>query len=689
MQLKWIVPIAILVATLLSPSKLGGLKFVAIYDALTIRAQKTAPPYIAFEEIFGSDSFENNDWDRFEKIQSTPLIAGGGLSQSFWPTKITAQKIVLEEMTISKQPAIVYEDLSRDLNPQQRRILAAAHEKSEVLSEDWSLPTWSDEVDHAMAQSGYTYQNGSYQSSQPSRSSSKVYVAATNAQGETKSEVPASEVSKHTELSFLEATKQKQISGPLEITGGLAITNEHYIEIRRSSEGVAQEVGRVDLQSGMYSINVNEPIGSIEAKLVDKAGKILGEGSVRLSRVDLASIQIKGPKLKIEPHSNFSGIVSNFYRNKTDDQAPARAIATLVKGADEINVPRDGHISMSKIAKGSSTVLRAAAPKFMQSSSIVFSGNEFNLPMFPETMMTAMRDIVSTQQQVSLNSEGLQTVVWGRVLLDGKSVSGIKVQLESEPQAIAIYFNQFMLPDPKLSSTSENGLYAFLDVSEGMHSVLATRSDSLFGYQNVVVENGSVAVADLENTMRVESVPVRVFDAFGGTPQDAELTMQSMDQEINVSKGSVVLNLPQINRMGMIRVTPENSSYLSARYFYNDKDAFIHLPLVSWNWLSTIKSYLKIDDTADSGIIVGFVPDENFEVYLAAHDNFNPKNIVYFDVQGRILQTKNGIAGGGFIMYNVPSDIHETVVIGNRSQKVYSKVLPVDTNSLSVLTFRE
>jgi len=58
-------------------------------------------------------------------------------------------------------------------------------------------------------------------------------------------------------------------------------------------------------------------------------------------------------------------------------------------------------------------------------------------------------------------------------------------------------------------------------------------------------------------------------------------------------------------------------------------------------------------------------------------------------MQGRILQNHKGIAGGGFILYNVNEDTQEVVVVGTRTQKIYSRVVPVDPNSLSVLNFRE
>src|SRR5690606_1189436 len=102
------------------------------------------------------------------------------------------------------------------------------------------------------------------------------------------------------------------------------------------------------------------------------------------------------------------------------------------------------------------------------------------------------------QRQLSLNEQ--PNIIWGQVKLDGKTVSGVEVHVESDPSLIPVYFNDLMLPDAKLNVTSANGIFAFIDVSPGYHSLLATRAGTLFGYQNVIAEEGSIAVGDIEAT---------------------------------------------------------------------------------------------------------------------------------------------------------------------------------------------
>lgn len=697
-QPKRFIPLAVIAGCLCWSSHLSGLKFVPIYEPLTIKAQKNSPPHVAFEELLESEQ-PFREWANFEKIKPLALTIEKTNQSPLFAKKIELTEMVLkknvERIPLESFPEqVVAVDSSEWMNelPRSQSVrLQEAQRRSEVLGQDWSGPSWSDTAKEVLEKSGALVTGSSV-------SNSKVYVAARDPMGTTRTEVPKSSVqfpARGEEHGFLPSSTlveksrgQSVIVGPIEITGGLAVTNEHHIEVRRSDEGVLKELGRVDLMQGLYNIEVEETTGTLVARLVDKDGKTLGEGSFRLSRlVASAAKSLQGPKLKIEPHPSFAGVVASLYNPRPTDAAPAQTRATFIKGASEVLATKEGLVAMDNVAKGSTTVMRVAAPKHMQTASIVVSGDEFRTSLYPEPMINALQEIVA--QQRSQFYDGAPTVVWGRASLDGKSIAGIDVIVESEPDLQPIYFNQLMLPDASLKSTSDNGLYAFVNVSRGFHSLLATRANSIFGYQNVVVEEGSVAQGDVVSTIKTETVPLRIYDAFSGEGVSSSVTMQSLDADLEVKSGVATVSLPGVSRLGMMRVQPEGTEYVAARYFYNDSDEFIHAPLVHRSWLSSIKTYLRIDDHPRAGFVVGFVPDEDFEVYLAAYDNFEARQIVYFDMQGRILQNRKGMAGGGFILYNVPEDAHEVVVVGQRTQKIYSRVLPVDSDSLSVLTFRE
>ncbi|MGZ3768402.1 MAG: hypothetical protein ACXVCP_01325 [Bdellovibrio sp.] len=715
-KLKRALPLSVLALSFCWSSYVGGLKFVLLSEPITIKAQKNSPPYIAFEELLEFDR-TNTEFTQFEKAKFQELAVNKNTPPLF------AKKIELPEMTFTKNIERVYasepvEGSDNDnswmeqLPRTQAMRLQEAQRRSEVLSEDWTVPTWSAVAKETLVKSGALALDSS-------STKTNIYVAGVNSAGQVKTRVPGlrlpaynAETDKNeyekdnvdttvaasknagseSELSFLgnsdAGTSSYVIVGPLEITGGLAITNDHHIEIRRSEEGVLKELGKVDLKKGQYNISVENTTGAVLARLIDKQGKILGEGSIRLSHIVAGTEKsVQGPKIRIAPRPDFAGVITSAYNSRPVETAPHQTVVTFVKGASEAEVKKDGMAGMDNVTKGSSTVMRAAAPKHLQTTSIVISGQEFKTQLFPISMINALEDIVGQQRAITYQSDS--TIIWGKVTLDGKALSGIDVIVESDATLQPVYFNQLMLPDPNLKATSENGLYAFVNVSPGFHSLLATRAESILGYQNVVVEKGSVALGNIEASMKTEAVPVRVYDAFTGNSEGGLLTMQSLQDDVEAPSGVATVSLPQISRLGMLRIRPHSQNYASAQYLYNDTDSFVHVPLIQLAWLSSIKNYLRLDDQPSVGTVIGFVPDEDFEVYLAGYDKFDQRSIVYFDVQGRILQNRKGMAGGGFILYNVPEDIHEVVVLGSRTQKIYSRVLPVDPDSISVLNFRE
>lgn len=714
MRLKRFIPFAVLAGCFAWSSHTGGLKYIPIYEGLTIRAQKNSPPHIAFEETIRPIS-ESNEWQRFQAMAPVAL----GVEKK--SPALFAKQVVLAEMTIQKQVQNVATSARSETAPvgvgyssddswmsqltnAQKNRLQEAQVRNDVLNQDWNGSSWSEMAAETLEKSGVINSRG-----EVLQASSGKTVTVSGTRGETMARptVQRSTASDDNVASYTAPTAAgdnssssfvgdnsnttagiRRIVGPIEITGGLAVTNEHHIEIRRNDEGVLKELGRVDLVKGTYNIDVEQTTGTVVARLVNKDGKTLGEGSFRLNRI-IGGTQnyLTGPKIKVEPHPDYSVAVLSAYNSKANETAPAQTRVTFVKGVSDVSVNREGIASMENVTRGSSTVMRAAAPKHLETTNLIVSGKESRSTLYPETMVQALLDIVAQDRNES--TEGAPSLIWGKVMLDGKAVAGIDVMVETAPDLKPIYFNQFMMPDAKLTKTSDNGMYAFIHVPAGFHSLLATRSDSIFGYVNVVSEEGAVAQGDLEATMKNESVPLRVFDAFNGEPAKAEVTMQSLSEELQVEAGNATISLPHLNRFGLMRVHPEGTDYIPARYVYNDNDEFIHVPLVRWEWLRAIKTFLRINDSPSAAFIVGFVPDEDFEVFLAAYDNFNPQDIVYFDMQGRVLQNRKGAAGGGFIIYNVPQDTHEVVVTGSRTRKVYSRVVPVEPNTLSVLNFRE
>lgn len=618
------------------PSRIYDLKFIPVFKSLVVKIERSSPARLALQDL-NQDLSAQISLDVTSKPNN--LMAGHHLIRGL-PAALD-QKIILAEMKL--QVPSEHRDTSwySELSAQQQARVRVAEKQSQAIS-----ATFADIIEEK---------------------------ASNSRQPEV--ETPSSVVG-------------KRIVGPIEVTGGLAITNEHFLEVRRKQEGIVKEAGRVDLKTGTYELSVEDFSGVIEARLLSTAGHVLGEGRVVISHFSGLSNVLSGPKIEVSPNRNYGGSVASFYPSGKDDRSGSDALLTFFKGGNESRAGKDSKYALQNISRSSSTVVRASTKDHFQTSMIAVGGDDQNITLFPKSMIKAMNGIL-TGRNLSDSELSQLSVVWGVAELDGKAASGISIEVEGHPELLPIYFNSLLIPDPSLKETSSNGLFAFIDLNEDMYSLRANRGNSFFGYSNVVAELGSVAQAKIEYTAKKQAVPVRMYDAFSGLPVSGQVLIQGLAEELEVTNGVAVANLNPINRLGYIQYTSNNNDYISARYIYNDQDTYIHLPVISWQWLLGAKNYLRITEANQSGVVVGFVPDFDFDVYVAGPNQDPQMRIAYFDMTGKWSQDRSGKSGGGFAVFNLPADVHEIVVISKGSEKVFSKVIPVDANTLSVLNFTE
>lgn len=665
-------PAALVFVALFISIPVKELRYVPIYDALTIKAHKNSPPHVAFEELLA----DNKDIQIWESIDNPPLIhslqSGDSVQPLFGTKSLSLSELVIskDEVLISKTTEVVpdatYEN--RHLANIQASAFNPPVPREEEVSDNKVLDNLNRRQENRIL------------------AARERGVDIENLIKETLASDPAPNSDVDYGVSQYQVVGNKSIKGLVEISDGLAVTNENKILVRRFSDGVYKEMGQVSVKDGTYSIDIEDLSGAVIAQLRDNQGRVLGEGRVRLGNLAMNKFakSFTGPKINIKPSSNMSAAISSYYSEKTEQNSPPSTVASLFRGAKDLTPAKGAVIAMDDVSRGSASILRASAPDHLQTITLMGTDQETKAQLFPSSMIGALYNIVAEDRGLGNVEE--YRVIWGQVTTDDKATADAEVVLESFPALTAVYFNEFNIPDSNLKATSKNGLYAFVNVPEGFHSLVVLQKDKVVGYQNTNVENDSVSLAHIELGKEKFNVPLKVYDAFSGQGLGAKIDMQSLEESIAVVGGTVV-SLPAVNRIGYIRALPEESDYVSARYLYNDTDISINIPLVKWDWLVRIKEYLKIQDLPSAGAVVGFVPSENFEVYLAGYDNFPTSNIVYFDSEGKILSDGKGIKGGGFIIYNVPEDTHEVVVYGVDSHKINSRVVPVDRGSLAVLTY--
>jgi hypothetical protein len=626
-----VIQVIILAILAVLPVATQSLRFMPIRSPIEITIQKNSPPYQAFKHIY-QDTKQN-----VEKASVTAIVENLSTENSLSnPIQAHQNIVLLEPVIIKKFKAVDIQDYN------------------EPIDSSWisSLPL-RQRVRLEEAQSRYS-------------------ILETKKSPIDEAPAPSPAEVKRTANGFM-------VKGHIEISGGLALTNDHYISLRRSVEGTPREAGEVSIKDGTYRIQIDSLVGNLIAKMFTKEGRMLGEGFLRLAS-DISQTGT-APTLVIRPQVPWSGGAQSAYTNRP----PENSQMTAFRGETPFD-KKSGSFQLSGVSRDSATVVRATAPEFAVTNAVLSAGDEFKTPLFPMSMVKALKEIVSEQMSYDLNDPDLP-VIWGQVMLDGKPISGVTVAVEGLDGARAVYFDALNLPDVNVKETTANGYFAIIGVPEGFHALVANRGQGYYGHGIAVAEIGTVSLTKIESSLKTKDVPVRVFDAFTGAPQPADIEMQSLESPLEIGQqGWTTVLLPEIARYSLMQVVPD-SNYIPAQYFYRDNQEFIHVPLVSEDWIKQIlQPKWEIIDS-NKGTVVGFFPHEAFEVFLAGEEDFPNENITFFDSLGN--QVFEGIPGGGFIINNIEPGTHEVVVFGKESEKIRSRIIPIDPKSVSVITFQE
>lgn len=669
------------------PSAISSIRVRTIQTPLVIQTSKIEPPRVAFDSVVKTiKSFQS--WPELEALPHVNLNEVVELQR---PAKTEGTRyVVLQPMIFQREnlsgtertfasidQSIESTRLRTDhLNDQEQKRIELAQEKFGTLDQDWSLPSFRELAAQKIAE----LQN----STEAAKDQPQIKIEVTDEGGNLKT--PESFRTADVRINQNSNSNGFQVSGSFELAGGLPYGPGWRVQIARYEDGVRQEIGTSN-QAGQFHIQVPELSGAVYAQLIESQnGVVLGEGSLRLSSYDDPH-RLRSSKIVIKKSaSEVAGRYRSIYDLASGPGKKSGSQQRLYSPTldQETQTDASGSFQFSRVAAGSWLLLRGEGQGTARTLSLVRAGGDKNFTSFPTPMIDALREMIRDQGLVSTGQEN-DSVIWGQILQDGKPVGKAEVLLEQFPDIKPVYFNPLMLPDASLKMTGENGYFAFIDIPVGLHSVVARQAKLVLGHNNVVVDEGSVSHAEIEVSFRKEESTVKVFDAFSGSPLAAVLEMQSLEDALEV-QGSVVLTLPSVERKSFVRVHPKDEAYVPFLSSYDELSDFVHIPLITKSWMDSIRGQRRINMDASHGVIVGFVQEEDFEVFLSHEDDFSKENVVYFDSQGNI--SERGVAGGGFMLWNTKPGVQSVVVMGTRSERLQTEVTTVDELSISILKFR-
>jgi hypothetical protein len=442
--------------------------------------------------------------------------------------------------------------------------------------------------------------------------------------------------------------------GKIRLSAGLA-AGDRTVRIRHIEDGRTQEIGDINMKKGTFSIRVNNPNGLVRAELVDDKGAPLASGDFRITNDPLAGTQeiVMAPRnqipLRTVPFSGKKGIPADHLLAASGQHVPTDAF---------------GDFQVPHMTRDSWSMVRSRAPEYgetlaMVSPSMSLDSSVQEIPLFPKRLLKAF----ATKGE---KTEDLGGMIWVQVLYKNKNLDDVEVSIEGS--------------DMKPSYGNDH--FVFSDLNAGLYQLVAKRAGKMIGHLNLQVDEGAVSVGTIEVADQWANVPIRTQDAFSGEPLSSRLDLQSLETSIN-SSGETATQIPKLHQLSYGYVYPSDTDYAPLQISYSDDTAGIFVPMIRQNWLESKKTENRIETQNQTGVVIGFVPEDDYEVFLPQDENFSADNVVYFDTLGRSVDKP--VPGGGFILFNVPTQTQTISVVSKTSGLMNAQVVPVDAGSITAL----
>lgn len=476
------------------------------------------------------------------------------------------------------------------------------------------------------------------------------------------------------------------LSGGFNISGGLAYVAGamrfelvHYLYDAPVARGVIWE------NEAKFEIAVKELKGELSLRLVDHEGQILGIGTLQLHSLSLPptnQIKISNIHIPVIPAPLGAKIeIVSAYSIGTDAQIPLSKAKVEIQGLNRsYKSDRRGLVEDSDFLPGSNFLLRARLKNFWGSLMVGASGGSQRIHLFPEKMVDALIGLLA-KNEFDRRDFLEKAIVWGRVVREGQPVAGAVVEFAGDAEVAPVYFNSIYIPDSNLNGTSSNGLFAFVGIDSGIQSVRARIGGVPHPARIFLSEGKHVSIVELETGAPVSSL-IKVTSAPERTRSvSAAFSVMGTETEQRV-ENETILTLPRSNDLTLVEADGGEGTE-KVRLNIDGSRAGISVPMIPSRWLDDLATKKRINLEGGKGVVVGFVNNKDFEVFIDDKEPYLAENTVYFDRDGQILREGRGKAGGGFALFNLPTGFRSVVIVPSGSDRVLSRIVvaePAVTN---------
>ena len=481
--------------------------------------------------------------------------------------------------------------------------------------------------------------------------------------------------------------RQLVISGRVQMEEGLAMTQPtEQLVVFHENLGQPHEQAEVSRKDARFQILVDQAEGALQAELRNVQGDVLGRGRMEMSNLANWSRngrQIQDVVIKMKPVvSGMVGVALAAQSRQAMDKVEVELDSAPLRS----KTAADGEFQMRELHEGSTGVVVARQAGHWDTLQVAATGQKFEVPMFSDERMTAIVHAVGGSPSTPAE---MNAAIWGRVTRAGAAVAGARVELVTgDTELKPVYFNQMQIPDSTLQETSENGLYMFVHVTAGIHAVVAHSSygDS----EPVIIPAAAKAVSRAMLEVRREmKADVRVFDAFQpdvGLPAYIVNVGEKQGQEIDNS-GTGIFKLAAGDDLMFLDVDGGQAFVNQRMGLSRDRRSFF-VPLIRRSWMDEMLGRYRFNMERGTGIVVGFVQsDRPYKVFLNGQDPAQMGiKVAYFDRQGGDAGDKEGVVGGGFVIFNMPEGLRTVTVSPRESEKLLTRAVLIDSGTVNVIT---
>lgn len=468
-----------------------------------------------------------------------------------------------------------------------------------------------------------------------------------------------------------ELGKQVVISGTLEMTKGLALTDNREIIVYRQIGGTKLGYGQVLLQEGRYEILVEDPRSGIVAAELLEDGVMLGRAEILMPEVlqNLKSPEgLKEIPIKLEPvldqviAENVSAY--SYYSKQKIKNSKVR-----------INDMLDANTRIFN----STIIVKTEKEDHWGNISMGSSKQIFMNILNPDATIKALSDILGIKK---LKEQ--MGIIKGEVSIAGHPVEGAQIEVLTANDLLKpVYFNSF-IPDPNLKETTGNGQYALVGLNPGSYLVRAKYKGKYLSPQAALVDAGYVTQVNFD-VQKPSLSEAFIFDI-----QTSELLSGSINfvgSEHRVSaQARKLISFSGNNGVQFLEVQADDPSYYLTRVTVDKSEKEILIPMISQDWLNALLSRLKVNSIPETGLIIGTARELSYSVELDPNAYNEETRIVYFDHRGQLIAGGTYVpAGGGFVAINVNPGIRSLFNRYQGTKHVKITTMIVDDSAINVL----